>query len=698
MIALQLLREVDTLNRFKRSLYKDRYGIVRGSMALCLLIALCLGAFVSVQLRNNVVAEKNHAALAAQQVTARFESMLSESIQMLKSCAAMVDDEEVLPAVVLDGMTNYGSFSSAKILPTASRDADDNFTIWQDGSYLRLSCALESGDRLVAWISAATIEQALTDAFPADYGYLVYNSQNGNFLINNTDFNAAGYYDVLLKLNENGNLEELFQLSDGEALVEQNLFRMDGGYCIAQQSTKITPWSIALVIPESLLHNEAWNGRHMLVYAIVAEVLVLLFLVGNTIFILHRIRLSNRNTMRALDMSEHMTNVIAEDAQLTTFIYHRENDSILSWNDGCGLMQNTVMHRNSISALSELCKLVDGETDRIYDALADLRDQTRIELQLSGFSEAHDEQYWLLTLHALDDNAGIVLGSIRDCTPMLLAQDREEQEHEFYASVQKKASSIWAINVSRNRWKAEFYKRDWLPKALNMQENEWNDYNADLNGGLRDVLHPADLDSYMENMGLSGLMDAYRSGKNDFTQDYRIRRGANCPFEWHRMQVRIWQDAKTGDVIANLYVFNVDAKKNAELERGERKRMLQQTLTALGGIYQGLYYVDIDNDLAYTARSLGGDVVDRLCMPYKTWIEQYIADSVHPEQQDDMRQMLSAYMIRRNLTEGTHLQIRQYKRRVNDDIYGQAEIIIQPARFENGTVKEIVVAIRYIDA
>lgn len=699
-IAEQYFCEVNDLNKFKRKLHKDRYGIVRGSIALCLLIALCVALLVSVQVKYNVAAEKNYAALAAQQVTAEFESLIDENWRTLQLCSDIIESKAAEPDIVLKKLTAYGGFSRAEIhsVGNAAASSSGN-SIHQDGEELHFVRAFDEGFQLNAWIDADTIINTLESAFPASYRFLIYDVQNGSFLVNTSDFDDAGYYDVLLDLNQNGSMENLLVSAAGEALVQQHLFQLEGGYYIAQQNTSVYPWSIALVIPKQMISNETWNGDRLVTYAILMGLILLVCFMCNTVFVLHRIQLSNRNTRRALYMGEHMTNIIARDAQITTFVYNRPNDSILAWYDGSGLLEDEMasVPRNSLSCLAELCKLVDGEVERIYDALADSRATNDMEIQLRGFSEAHDERVWRLSLHALDENSGIALGSIRDCTQMQLAQDRVEQELKFRASVEKKASAIWTINVSKNRWTAEYSKHKRLLKSLNMQQNNWNDYNADLNGYLREYLHPADCDSFAESMSLSGLMDAFRYGKTEFVQDYRVRGKSDQEFEWHRMRVRIWQDAKTGDVIASLYVFNVDAKKNAELERGERKKMLQQTLTALGGIYQGLYYVDLDNDLVYTARSLRGDVVDRLCMPYRESIEAYISDCVHPQDQNELREFLSAYMLRRNLTEGTHLHLRRYRRRINDDEYGNAQIIVQPARFENGAVKEIVIAIRYIN-
>ena len=60
-----------------------------------------------------------------------------------------------------------------------------------------------------------------------------------------------------------------------------------------------------------------------------------------------------------------------------------------------------------------------------------------------------------------------------------------------------------------------------------------------------------------------------------------------------------------------------------------------------------------------------------------------------------MRNLLSAYHLRKHMTEGSHFQRREYRRKSGDG-YELAAIIVQPARFENGMVKEVVLAIRYI--
>ena len=48
------------------------------------------------------------------------------------------------------------------------------------------------------------------------------------------------------------------------------------------------------------------------------------------------------------------------------------------------------------------------------------------------------------------------------------------------------------------------------------------------------------------------------------------------------------------------------------------------------------------------------------------------------------------------MTEGSHYQRCEYRRRT-DDGYRRAEVIVQPARFENGIVREVVLALNNIE-
>ena len=265
------------------------------------------------------------------------------------------------------------------------------------------------------------------------------------------------------------------------------------------------------------------------------------------------------------------------------------------------------------------------------------------------------------------------------------------------SNAKRRASSVWQVNVSRNRWRAVHIGANEPLSRLTSHMNGWRDYNSDLGSTLNDYIHPADYYDFAERAGIPGMASAFRSGTTEFTLEYRVCASQTNNYEWHRMHVRLLTDPKTGDIIANFYIYNVDAMKNAELERGERKRVLQQTLTALGGIFTGLYYVDLDNDLCYTARSRDGEITSQLCAPFKSSFDRYIDVQVHPEDQDELRKALSTYALKRSMTEGSHFRHCLYRCSLGDGSYARTSMVIQPARFENGTIKEIALAIREIE-
>ena len=68
-------------------------------------------------------------------------------------------------------------------------------------------------------------------------------------------------------------------------------------------------------------------------------------------------------------------------------------------------------------------------------------------------------------------------------------------------------------------------------------------------------------------------------------------------------------------------------------------------------------------------------------------------DCVYLDNREAIRKLLSAYHLRRSMTEGAHMLRREYRRRHGED-YKDAIIIVQAARFENGTVRDVVIAIR----
>ncbi|MBQ3574835.1 MAG: hypothetical protein IJA26_04150, partial [Clostridia bacterium] len=183
----------------------------------------------------------------------------------------------------------------------------------------------------------------------------------------------------------------------------------------------------------------------------------------------------------------------------------------------------------------------------------------------------------------------------------------------------------------------------------------------------------------------------YRTGKSECVQDCRVRSLKKTGYEWHRQMLRVFKDTDSNEIVARLYMLNVDAEKNAEMERRERYRIHQQTLTAIGGIYYGLYYIELDNDLCYTAKSHAGELCSDICAPFKTAFAGYIEKYVHEDDRETLRRLIDPYMLRKKVQEDQRFHRCEFRRRVGEH-YEWSAAIIQAARFENAQIRDVVLA------
>lgn len=704
------------MDRIKNWIRKDRYGIVRGTLLLGIVMLLCTGMVIQLFYSYDQLSEEERASEVTMRVTAQFEQMIDNSLIQLMGSAELIDETQLVSEEILERLMKFDTFSDVAVLKGGiltyadgstermseyeshiryvSEFVDAEILAGEDGQ-IHLCVPMKAGARLVGWLNQDKLESVLCNAFVEDYGYAVYNAATGAYVINHTPLGDDSYFEALRDLNLGKNTEQLVNAGDAQVYIEHS-DAIGGDYYIAQQLSKIRPLGIALIIPKELVRSEAWSGRIMPHATILAAALMLVILISYTVFSLRRVYLSNKNANRALAIGERMMDVISNEANITLFTYQRKLEKLVNCYDGLSLLRSeghTYLH--TLSEIEEACGMDDSETERLHETLRLLEPGESSEILVHAASENHDECILRFMLFASSQPEQGIICCISDCTQEQASLDRIELERSYQASVQEKASSIWQINISRNRWKPLHIKKQSALYGLMFNQDEWRDYNADLGSLLREYLHPADYAGFAESMSIVGIASRFRSSKTEFTQDYRVCRGNGADYEWHRMSVRIWLNPENNDILANLYVFNVNAEKNAELERGERKKVLHQTLMALGGLYYGLYYVDLDNDLSYAARSLDGDLVTQLCTPYKATFDGYIDSAVHPDDREGLRSLLSAYQLRKRMTEGSHFIRREYRRKSGDS-YEQAAIIVQPARFENGIVKEVVLAIRYI--
>ena len=702
------------MKRINKLFSKDKYGILRGGIGLGLLLVLSAALLLHGIVMYDDAFEVERTADAANRVAAQFEQLVFNAFDQMRSSTDLMDAGAVDETTLIQTLLNYGPFMDAGVVQAGElRHADGSTSPVQDGvtyvhydatnhtdkiiaqadGVIQLRVSLKNRSELAAWLDPKDLDDVLQSGFTDSYGYAVYNSATGVYLLNHTSFSNDNYYETLLGMNENGSTEDL--LSKGSAQTRMT-GSADGDYYIAQRRTAVSPWSIALVIPVDLVDSHSLVVRATPITMVAVTAFLILVLASYTVFAMHRIRQANRKAEQTLKVGERALNTAAAEARATLFVYQRGSDGKMPCYDGLGLIDGTSegAKHATFREVEAACRLSEEDAEQLRERIRELTAGATAELTLRSLAKEREEHLLRFVLSAPRDDRNSVIISIRDCTFQVLSQNQADEENNYRRAVEPRTESIWQINISRDRWRLVHGRNRDVLKMLGVVKNAWREYSADLNGMMREYLMPDDYDAYVDSVSIAGITALYRSGKIQHTRDYRVRSGAD--FVWHRMTLRICINPESGDILANIYVFNVDAEKNAELERGERKRILHQTLTALGGIYYGLYYVDLEKDLCYAAKAHGGELVTQLSAPYKVTFDAYIETIVHPEDRDRMRALLSAYNLHRSMTEGSHYQRCEYRRRT-DEGYGRAEIIVQPARFENGVVREVVLALSNIN-
>ena len=677
------------MNQIKRFSKKDKYGILRGCLLQCLLLVLLAALLLYAQQSRVSLSCARDTLSAAQRISVQLEQCIDDTMQHLVQIADRLDAGETDLEEEFQILAATHQVQDVRIEP-ADGILSQLVPMPQGG--LQLRTALRSGEELTAVLSDDILHAIMGGTLEWDYDYTLYNTSTGACLFTSGDLNAHSFYDVLLNLSANGRVKEYEAAADeSERVLRADM--SDGQRYIAVVENEQKSRGVAIAVPASMLTAEYSSLLPALLYVLLPVLLLMGCAAASALAATRRIRNSNRNIARALDMSERQVSIAARDARITILVIGYGHEGILACHDGLGLTTAGNQLR-SVSDLERVCGLVDGELDRVYECMNQYTDDRASVVTVRCHTAGNEERSLRISFRAAEMDGRNIICSISDCTHELAAQKRSEQERSYFANVKHRTSAVWQVNVSRNRWRAlQISQSDPLYELMH-SSTQWRDYSSDMGGVISDFIHPADYFDFAERLSIPSLAAAFRSGMTEMTMEHRIGAPRAKEYAWHRLHARLWTEPKTKDIIASFYLYNVDAKKNAELERNEHNRVLQQALKALSGVYAGLYYVDLDNDLCYTAKALDGDLSDSLCMAYNKTISNYIEANVHPEDRDQLRSMLSVYALKRSMVEGSHFQKCRYRRAVGDGSYSGISITIQPARFENGTIKEVVLAMR----
>ena len=619
----------------------------------------------------------------------RGEADTAELLSSLKKSTAILD-----AAVVRDGemlRLQDGALQSETEPKTAKRyaaSAGTSFVLQEDGT-VQLRSIFMDGE-LVLWPDMDALGARLCSAIDGGCDFVVYNSVTGDYLLNRSEI-SKNYYEFLMALDTPDGVDSLFRIKNAVAALN-----LDGSGTlsyIAQHQSGINPWCLALFIPETALPSAQGSDMVMQTLA-VAIISVLLFAIACcALAVLLKLRRNQISACKSLTALESMVEQAATQSRTALFIYQRDTEKVPFIKDGTGTLDQS----QACVGMDELMNgfsLSQEDRERLMDAIHALAPGEETVVTVNSSDRGAEEHALSFSLKRQRENGNLVTATVRDCTQERFNRERALEEVHFSNSMRQKSNMIWQYNVSRGNWRLVF-ARGVDPARMGVSASEWRRCDTDI-GLMRTMLHPDDCAAFIARMRPDAVAEMYHCGRDEMELEYRLRMPGDKTYSWYRQIVRTFRAPETNDIMADAYAINVDAEKRAEMERNERRQVLQQTLTALGGIFYGLYYVDLDTDTSYTVKSLGGDLVTQLHASFEKTFAGFIDQRVHPDDRAQLHDILNCYRLKRMVTEENHF-IRTDYRRKSGDQYRKSILIIQAARFENGVIRDIVIALRKND-
>ena len=696
-----------------RILHRDRYGILCGTAILCLLLAVAMGLNMYMLGNRDTFAAEERASDAARQIAAQFQQMIEDSVAQMSVAADYLREgtDEVTAiyglarnsifegAAILENRQIVLSYGKAYLQDDVKKTAEHIYgdvrahIIAQADDSIQVHIPLEGERELGVWIDPGRVKEVLGRAYPEAYGYAVYNDDTGVYLINHTHFTERGYYDALLERSHINDAEALLSNETAQAYIDSDPAAAEP-YYIAQMPTEIDSWHIALLIPQRLIDFNEGLPVELYFISLLTIAICVAAVVLMGVYVIRKIRKVNRGIQEKNQMFVQLTELAVMHGQVAIFQYKRREDVFEHYVDGVNRSKRSQTGLG-IRRLAEVCGFESGEAERLRGCCLEMKAGASREINIRSIVNS-SERFLRVCLQCSEADENVILGCVQDCTQGVLSQNRIVDERNFFSTMKAKSSSVWQINATQNRWRIRHCVDMSIMDRLGIRDRNERDYENDLNNAIRRYLHPEDFPSYAEEMSINGIMTMFRQGKMETVHEYRTMNDKKNGYEWHRQVVRVFQNPDTQEIMANIFIINVDAEKNAEMERRERSRMLQRSLTALGGLYRALFYVDLDNNICYTTKAPGGELISRHQSPFRETFDAFIDRSAAEVDRKALKDLTSAYLLRKNLSEAKQSLQREYMR-ISGDNLKRTAMIVQAARFENGTVRDVVIALQKLE-
>lgn len=235
------------------------------------------------------------------------------------------------------------------------------------------------------------------------------------------------------------------------------------------------------------------------------------------------------------------------------------------------------VYTGGADCIAEYCKCSERDTLALENAFnkACAGRDAETEFAVNKGEERTWKRLNLYVMRVDSTPTGTVVGVISDITREREMSRQAREEEEFRKTMLGSSAYGLEVDLEHNSWRYLWKNDDRAHPAADKDNYD----RALLSSAFPELVYRDDLGAFCAAMDRNSLLDAFRSGENEKTVDYRVKNDDGEPI-WFRNVIHILEDDETGTVKASVYVTDINSRKKKELSEAEAKRGLEERARA----------------------------------------------------------------------------------------------------------------------
>ena len=681
----------------------DRYGILRGALAMVLFSALLTYSVLRLSYLNDRQASLNMLMESASQSAAIISGKMRLAADRVRATANAVSDFE--------------SFDDPKLLKILETDENDamfsHFAVrLADGKSLQ-----SNGERIASidWtpeITAFDCDKSITVSartesvidgkeifriFAPISGKLGQDGQNRVYGVIETDSLSkstestgfGGKSSLMLFEKSSGNLlldtDDWLKL-DGADIAGLNELSYTKGYCAydvfadialrksgyteietedgklvcAYLPAGISDWYVLQLVPKEVLFGSVEKERASMYANFVIIIGVMLMFV---LWINGRVAKIKRNDESSKYQDEMRNRILAtalSDTSIRVFIYYKNTDEVLFLKSGAEEQNDAVKKSGGLERLAQHENLSSDDARKLKNSVALAGPGNKVKFTLCSHRNGK-EIFLRYTLVCVKDEYGdptMVIGTARDITEAETDRRKRIDLEKFRNSVVTYKTTGIEIYLEKNRWKIMWLNEPVLADAGFVTAKERNDYDAELKRYVLPFIHPNDREHFSIFIDRLSLLEDFRRGITEKSLEYQICSDVNKRdvYEYRIVEVHLLRDKSTDEAKADIYIRNIE---NSDLEKYEVNQdekstefVLSKVLSAVSGECVRVAFARPDEDTIYPVSFDGRNFQKKLeQFDYDTFMRDYAKRYVHEYYRNEFVEKSGCEYLKNQLSE-----------------------------------------------